>query len=132
MLFKVAGAGSWCSGIWLCILFSLDLERILSFIVLSSSIQINFGLSLFFTAKVLDWLKNYFWFFFFLINSINISPCVEPMCRDEFFPFWKKISAPATSCECSPIPLIGTAIITWMRFFNPLGKTWPRRWPCPL
>ena len=37
---------------WLCILFSLDLERISFFIVHPSPNQMNFGLSLFFTMKV--------------------------------------------------------------------------------
>ena len=46
------------AGVVVDVLLFLDLERISSYIVLSSSNRINFGLSLFFTAKVVDWSKN--------------------------------------------------------------------------
>ena len=43
-----------CSTIWVCVPLCLNLKRILSFIVLSSSNQINLDLSLFLTVKI-DW-----------------------------------------------------------------------------
>ena len=48
------------AGVVVDVVLCLDPEGILSFIVLPFSNWINFGLSLFFTAKVIDWLKNYF------------------------------------------------------------------------
>ena len=43
-------------------------------------------------------------------NSINISPCAEPVRRDTLFTL-VKISIPATSGEFSPVLLIGITII---------------------
>ena len=77
------------AGVAVIVLLPLDFEGILSFIVLPSSNWINFGLSLFFTVKVIDWLKITFNLIFLMRNSVDISPCMEPMLRDAFFSFWK-------------------------------------------
>ena len=44
-----------CSNVWVCVLFCLDHERISSYIVPLSLNWVNFGLSLFLTANVIDW-----------------------------------------------------------------------------
>ena len=90
MISNVAGVGSRCSSVWL-FSFCLDLERILSFIVLLSLNRINFSFSLFFTVNVIDWLLL---ILFFVMNSIKISPCAEPMRRDAFFFHLKKKTQP--------------------------------------
>ena len=49
------------------------------------------GFSLFFTAKVTDWPKNYF-YFYFLTNFIDISLCADPMRTSPFFHFEEGLS----------------------------------------
>ena len=88
--FQVAGVSGWCSSVW--------------FWLLSLSGQWK---NLFFYSSPilkLDQLWSFFIFYweghrlveklllilFFIINSINISPCADPVCRDAFFSFWKK------------------------------------------
>ena len=84
---------------------SLDLERISSFIDLPSSNRINFGLSLFFTAKVIDWSKNYFWSYF-LWEILSTFHRVRSLCVGTHFFHFEKISAQATTGECSPVLFI--------------------------
>ena len=48
-----------CSNVCMCILLRLDHERISSYIALPSSNRLLLSLSLFFTANVIDWSKNY-------------------------------------------------------------------------
>ena len=81
----------WCSSVWMCVLLSLDIERISSFIVIPSSNRINFGLSLFFLPRRSQIGRKITFDFIFVRNPINISLCVKPIRRDAFFfLFWKK------------------------------------------
>ena len=47
--------------------------------------------SLFFYREGHRLVEKLLLFLFFVINSINISPCAEPMRRDAFFSFWKNL-----------------------------------------
>ena len=99
-----------------CVLLCLNLEWILYSSLFLKSDQL-WSFFIFFTANVVDWLKNYFWFYFFVRNSINISPCTEPVHGDAFFFFLilERISVPVKFGESSPVLLIGIAVILFVR-----------------
>ena len=59
-----------------------------SYIVLSSSNWIKFGLYFLSSRSYIG--RKITFNFIFVRNSINISPCVEPMSRDACFSFWKE------------------------------------------
>ena len=58
------------------------------------------GFSLFFTMKVTDWLKNYFWLFYFWQISLIFCYALV-LCAAAPFSILKNILAPITFGECS-------------------------------
>ena len=80
------------------VLLCLDLERISSYSspFLKSDQLWSFFLFFFFYRGGHRFVKKLLSILFFVINSINISPCAEPMRKDAFHHF-EKISALATS-----------------------------------
>ena len=104
--FQMAGVSGQCSSVWLYLLSVRTFKGISSFKVLPSENLINFGLSLFSFLQRSQISQKITFNCFLIINSFYISLCAET-----YFFILKKISALATSSECSPILLIGIAII---------------------
>ena len=79
---NIAGVGGWAS-IWRCVFLFLDLEKISSLI----------GSTLVFLFFFLFYHKGHKLVERFVMKSINISPCAEPMGWDAFFFFsiWKNL-----------------------------------------
>ena len=87
-----------------CRLPSFDLFlllRNLSFISFFSSDQIRLRILCFLPWRSRIGWKITFNYFYFLTNFIDISLCTDPVRRNPFFPFWRKVSALITSSECS-------------------------------
>ena len=87
-----------------CHLPSFDLaplSRNLSFILFSSSDQIKFGFLGFFTAKVTDCPKNYFYLFLFFDKFNRHFAMRWSYVQKPLFSILKKVSAPITSTEYS-------------------------------
>ena len=67
------------------VLLCLDLGRLSSYIVISSSNQINFGLSLDFYREGHRLVEKLLLILFFVRNSTNISSSGKPLHKEEFF-----------------------------------------------